>query len=81
VINTAVVKIRQGRFDEAATKLTEILQDLEALRGSLKVEAVCRYNLGVAYLRTAQKSSAAPNSMYARGAEAVLHRERPQESA
>ena len=85
-INTGVVLIRQKQFEEAAQLLSSTLQGIPVGRGGPKYEAGCRYNLGLAYLRTGQESEAVeqfnaviellPNSLYARGAEAALARRR-----
>jgi tetratricopeptide (TPR) repeat protein len=83
-INTAVVLIRQKRFEEAIALLSETLADIPQGRGGPKYEAACRYNLGLAYLRAGQETKAVeqfkvvievlPSSLYARGAEAALKR-------
>jgi Tfp pilus assembly protein PilF len=88
-INTGVVLIRQKRFEEAVQLLSSTLQGIPEGRGGPKYEAACRYNLGLAHLRTGQESEASeqfnaviellPNSLYARGAQAALARQKGQE--
>jgi len=83
-INIGVVLIQQKRFEEAITLLSDVLAHIP--RGGPKYEAACRYNLGMAYLRTGQDVKAVeqfneviqllPHSIYARSAEAMLQRRR-----
>jgi len=85
-INTGVVFFRQKRFAEAIDHLSGALAGLPGGRGGPKLEAACRYNLGLAYLRTGQERQGReqlnqviellPNSLYARGAEAALRQKR-----
>jgi tetratricopeptide (TPR) repeat protein len=81
-INIGVTQIRQKRFEDAISQLDTTLANLPQGRGSPKYEAACRYNLGLAYLRTGQEANGSqqmrqvvellPNSIYAVGAEAAL---------
>ncbi|MGQ9492341.1 MAG: tetratricopeptide repeat protein [Anaerolineae bacterium] len=81
-INIGVLLIRQERFEEAIALLSKVLTHMPRGRGGPKYEAACRYNLGLAYLRSGQEAKAVeqfneviqllPQSLYARSAEAAL---------
>jgi len=84
LINYGVTHLRQGKFKEAIEVLEGVLstKPLGTLRP--KHEAACRYNLGLAYLRSGEERKAVgefnevidlmPDSLYAVGARTALRK-------
>jgi tetratricopeptide (TPR) repeat protein len=85
-INRGILALQQGEPEQSKLIFESVLEKAERGLCSLKHEVAARYNLGVALLRTGEKSKAVaqfnqvidllPTSVYATQAEAALYRAR-----